>query len=114
MTTPGIYLDMSMADYLSAEAVSASLLTTLLDRCPLAAWHGSWLNPHRSDDDGGNVQNVGTIAHGILLEGSTANVAVIDPKDHPNEKGGGFPTGWTNKASRRRATPRSPQARRPS
>lgn len=95
---PGIYHGLSMAEYLRAPAVSASLLQTLLDECPRAAWHDSWLNPTPRTDDSDAAQSAGTIAHGILLEGSTANVAVIDPKDHPNEKGGGFASGWTNKS----------------
>ena len=42
--------------------------------------------------------DAGTIAHEILLEGSQNCVTVIDPADHPAEKTGTTPSGWTNKS----------------
>jgi hypothetical protein len=44
--------------------------------------------------------DAGSIAHGILLEGSADGVCVIDPADHPAEKTGNIPDGWTNKSIR--------------
>lgn len=97
---PGVYPGLAMAEYLKLPAVSASLLGDILERCPRAAWHNSWLNPHRELDLGSATQNAGTIAHAILLEGTTAGVAVIDPNDHPTEKTNNIPDGWTNKSIR--------------
>lgn len=95
---PGVYAGLPMAEYLKMPAVSASLLKATVDACPRAAWHWSWLNPHPPVDNGDAATSAGTVAHSILLEGSTDCVAVIDPQDHPNEKGGGFASGWTNKS----------------
>jgi hypothetical protein len=78
---PGIYPGLSMAEYLAMPAVSASLLQTAIDECPRAAWHRSWMNPHARADASDEAQSAGTVAHGILLEGSTANVVVVDAKD---------------------------------
>jgi len=95
---PGFHAGVAMREYLAMPAVSASLLYTLDERCARAAWHDSWLNPKPAAETSEDAQNVGTIAHGILLEGSTANVAVIDPRDHPAEKTLAIPVGWTNKS----------------
>jgi hypothetical protein len=95
---PGEYFGLPMAAYLAMPAVSASLLQAVIDECPYAAWYRSWMNPNPPDSVSTPVQNNGTIAHGILLEGSIEKVAVFDLEDHPNEKGGGFATGWTNKS----------------
>ena len=80
-------------------AVSASIIKTIIDRCERAAWHESWLNPDR-ERDFTKATDTGTIAHGILLEGSTAGIVIIDPRDHPAEKTGNIPDGWTNKSIR--------------
>lgn len=97
---PGIFPGLSMAEYLALPAVSQGVLQTLLDKCPRAAWFDSYLNPNRPRGEDSDEMDAGTIAHAILLEGSTAGVAVIDPLDHPAEKGGGIPVGWTNKSIR--------------
>ena len=89
----------SMAEYLALPAVSASLISCIVEECPRAAWFRSWLNPDRPPDDTA-ASDIGTIAHGILLEGTEAGVAVIDPSDHPAEKTGNIPDGWTNKSIR--------------
>lgn len=94
----GIHLGVPMAEYLKLPAVSASLLNAIDQRCQLAAWHGSWLNPQPDAEDSTDEQGVGTVLHSLVLEGHADCAVVIDPKDHPNEKGGGIPTGWTNKA----------------
>lgn len=96
---PGIYPGLSMAEYLSMPAVSAHLLKQLLERCPKAAWFDSWLNPKAQRAATVDAAcDAGTIAHSILLEGHSNFVQVIDPRDHPNEKGGGHASGWTNKS----------------
>lgn len=95
---PGIHPGLAMAEYLAQPCASASLIQTLVDECPLAAWHRSWLNPKPPARSSSPAQGAGTIAHSILLEGgSTACVQVIDPLDHPGERGG-IPEGWTNKS----------------
>lgn len=96
---PGIFTGISMAEYLRIPAVSAGLLISIDQRCPLAGWHESWLNPHREEDDSTAAQGIGTLAHEVLLEGSTDCLAVIDPNDYPGERGG-VPKGWTNKSIR--------------
>jgi PDDEXK-like domain of unknown function (DUF3799) len=97
--TPAVIPNQPMAEYLAMPAVSASLITTIIDECPAAALHASWMNPLRAID-ATDEADIGTIAHALLLEGSTAGVAVVDPQEHPAEKGGGIPTGWTNKSIR--------------
>lgn len=98
-TTPGVYPNLAMADYLAIPALSSGVARTLVDRCPRAAWHDSYLNPDRERHDT-SATDLGTIAHGILLEGSTDKVKVIDPRDHPAEKTGNIPDGFTNKSIR--------------
>jgi len=93
----GIFPGMAMQDYLDMPAVSASLLKTIITRCPKAAWYESWMNTEREHDTS-KAMDAGTIAHGILLEGSEAGIEVIDPNDHPAEKTGAIPSGWTNKS----------------
>lgn len=94
---PGTYTGLKMEAYLALPAVSASLVKAIVNECPRAAWWDSWLNPARvvSTSD---AMDTGTIAHSILLEGSASGVEVIDPEDHPAEKTGAIPTGWTNKS----------------
>lgn len=96
---PGLHLGVPMADYLKMPAVSASLVSTLVEQCPRAAWFQSWLNPKPADDDSDAAQGAGTIAHAILLEGSEACVEVIDPARYP-AKNGNIPEGWKNPAIR--------------
>lgn len=95
---PGTYPGLPMADYLALPAVSASLLKTLIDRCPKAAWFESWLNPKPPAAETTDEADIGTIAHSVLLEGNADCVQIIDPRDHPNETGGGHAKGWTNKS----------------
>lgn len=98
--TPGIYPAISMSDYLSTPAVSASILKTLLAECPRKAWAESWLNPDFTTDYTA-ASDLGSIAHAVLLEGGgTDLICVIDPAQHPAEKTGAIPIGWTNKSIR--------------
>lgn len=93
---PGVYEGLPMAEYLAMPAVSASMVITLLERCPRAAWFGSWLNPRRPVTKSTEAQSVGTLAHELLLEGSLAQLAVIDPAKYPAKTTGEIPKGWTN------------------
>lgn len=88
----------TMQEYMQIKAVSAGVLRTLIDECPLAAWHCSAFNPQPTEPDDTDASDAGTIIHQILLEGSTDCCVVVDPAEHPNEKGGGFAAGWTNKS----------------
>jgi hypothetical protein len=91
---------MAMADYLRLPAVSAGILIELLDRCPAAAKFASWLNPNPPLPDDSDGSDKGQVAHEILLEGAETCVCIIDPIDHPAEKTGNIPDGWTNKSIR--------------
>ncbi len=96
--TPGITPGLPMERYLAVEAVSSGIIQDMIERCPRAAWFGSWLNPNPVREDK-EIMDKGTVAHAILLEGSSACCAVIDPEDYPG-KTGGVPIGWTNNAIR--------------
>jgi hypothetical protein len=88
-----------MEKYLALPAVSASILKRMVDECPRAAWFDSWLNDKRVIETS-DAMDAGTIAHSILLEGNAGKVCVIDPNDHPAEKTGNIPDGFTNKSIR--------------
>lgn len=91
----GIHYDVGMADYLAIDALSTTPIRTLIDECPRAGWWRSRLNPNRPRDMAPEM-DIGTVAHGILLEGSTASVTIIDPADYPTKSNGNTPKGWTN------------------
>ena len=93
--TPGIYRDLPMSDYLAIDALSTTPVRALIDECPAAGWWRSRLNPNRPREVSAEM-DIGTIAHGILLEGSTASVVVINPADYPTKSNGNIPKGWTN------------------
>jgi PDDEXK-like domain of unknown function (DUF3799) len=88
-----------MSGYLALPAVGASMIAEILD-CPKKAWWNSYLNPDRVIEINSDEMDVGTIAHSILLEGNANAVVLIDPKDHPAQKTGNIPDGWTNKSIR--------------
>lgn len=94
---PGVYPGVDMARYLDYPAFSSGVCNTLLSECAMAAWFQSWRNPRRVRETS-DESDAGIIAHAILLEGSTDGVVVIDPLDHPAEKTGNIPIGWTNKS----------------
>lgn len=98
--TPGIYPLIPMTEYLAIDALSASPLRAALEECPQAGWFKSLMNPERVKEES-EAMDRGTIAHAILLEGSTASVAVIDPRDYPSKTTGAIPKGWTNDAIRK-------------
>jgi hypothetical protein len=91
--------DLPMADYLALQAWSQSPVCDIVDRCPLAAWNGSFLNPDRVPEDPNKATDAGTVAHSILLEGHAGSVVAINPNDYPS-RNGNIPDGWTNKAIR--------------
>ncbi len=97
LAKPGVYR-CSMQAYLAIPAVSASLISTLLDECPYAAWHASSFNPDPPPHEASEESDVGEIAHDVLLEGNTGLVEVIDPLMHLTEKTGNVPVGWSNKS----------------
>jgi hypothetical protein len=97
--TPGFHKGIPMRDYLAMRAVSASLICTLVEQCPAAAWWKSWMNPKAPSFSSSAAADAGTIAHSVLLEGSESCVAVIDPAQYP-AKNGNIPEGWTNPAIR--------------
>jgi hypothetical protein len=97
--SPGEHPGLPMAEYLQLPALSAGILHTLDSQSPAHAWFCSWLNPSRIADFN-DRSDTGSIAHSILLEGSEDCVCVIDPNDHPAEKTGNIPDGWTNKSIR--------------
>lgn len=100
LASPGVYPGVRMIDYLTAPAVSASIIRDAATLCPRAAWYNSHLNPKRIVEVSDRAQSTGTIAHSILLEGNSDCVRVIDPAQYPAEKTGAIPDGWTNKAIR--------------
>lgn len=105
MLEPGRYYGLCMDEYLDMPAVSQGTLALALDECPRAAWHQSHLNPKRVREVSEKSQDIGSVAHSVLLEGHADNVVVIDPAEHRSKptKGnpfGNVPKGWTNDAIR--------------
>jgi len=79
--------------YLNDPSISAGILKSMLDECPLAAWHRSWLNPNRKPETS-DAMSLGTVIHAALLENNFDVAEVVDPKDYPGVRGG-IPRGWT-------------------
>lgn len=90
---------MTMDEYLQVQALSASIVKTILSECPRAAWWKSWLNPYYEPEISDEM-DIGTVVHSILLDGHSDMVERIDPADYPAEKTGNIPAGWTNKGIR--------------
>lgn len=95
--TPGEYPGLPMHEYLALPAIGSGVIKAINDRCPMAAWHESYLNPHRTPDPS-KESDAGELAHALVLEGSDARVCVVDPQDYPAATTGNIPDGWTNKA----------------
>lgn len=93
--TPGEYKVLTMEEYIAAPALNAGVLNTFVTRCPLAAWSESWLNPNRERDDTA-ASDIGTLAHQMVLEGSSSKMVEVNPRDFPARTTGGIPDGWTN------------------
>jgi hypothetical protein len=96
---PGIYPALPMREYLALPAIGSGVIKTIVERCPAAAWHESYLNPHRAPDPS-KASDAGELAHAIVLEGSEERVCVIDPRNYPAKTTGSIPDGWTNAAIR--------------
>jgi len=96
---PGVHSGLAMDNYLLLPALSASVICTLLNECPAAARHSSYLNAEHVRETS-DESDAGSIAHSILLEGSMDCVAIIDPNDHPTKSTGNIPNGWTNNSIR--------------
>jgi hypothetical protein len=90
----GVFFGVPMQEYLLTGAVGASTIKTMLERCPKAAWHESWLNPKRPSigEDHTTASDTGTIGHDVLLEGGDLMEA-IDPSKYPTKSSGNIPTG---------------------
>lgn len=79
---PGIYPGLPMEAYLAMPAASASLLKAVIEECPRAAWHRSWMNPKPACvDDSTDESGAGSVAHSVLLEGHADIVVIVDAKD---------------------------------
>jgi len=77
---PGLYADMSMAQYLAISAFSSGMCHTILSASPLHAWTDSWLNPNREREDSSKM-DLGTYAHALLLEGGHVGLVMIEADD---------------------------------
>ena len=97
--TPGIFPDLTMAEYLAIPAVSAGVARLVVDECPFSGWWCSPFNPARTPDPTKH-SDIGTLLHSIVLEGNHDGIVIIDPAHHPAEKTGAIPEGWTNKSIR--------------
>ena len=111
--TTGIF-DIPLAEYLAdpcpTMGASATVLRTMIDLSPAHArlayaistgestatpeWWSAYdlEKPYRRD------AAIGSVFHAVFL-GKGAEYEVIDPADHPGERGA-IPTGWTNKSIR--------------
>lgn len=113
---PGIYPGLPMTEYLAIDALSATPARILLDECPAAGWFASKLNAEKPSEESDGM-DLGTVAHSVLLENSTACCVVIDPRDYPTKSNGNIPKGWTNNEIRAardeaRAAGKSPMFKR--
>jgi PDDEXK-like domain of unknown function (DUF3799) len=89
ISTPGFH-KISLAEYLAdpcpEPAFSTSVASTLLTKSPLHAWmEHPRLNPNRQRDESDQA-DLGTVAHGILLEGSTERVVIVEASDWRTNK----------------------------
>lgn len=105
---PGMYPGIPLDAYLEQPAVSASLLHTVIDECPYAAWFESWLNPKRRRA-ASKASDAGSIAHEILLEGSADCCVIVDPEQYRSKPTKANPEGnpadgWNNDAVKARRT----------
>jgi len=85
VSKPGVYRDIAMADYVADPApepsLNASCATTILTQSPRHAWaQHPRLNPQPDHDESSRL-DLGTIAHGLLLEGDESKVVVIAADD---------------------------------
>ena len=62
---PGVYSDVSMADYQASKRFSRSNAVMLLQKSPRHAWHESALNPHRKRQQKTDI-DIGNAAHALI------------------------------------------------
>lgn len=97
---PGIYFETTMDEYLDITAASAGVILAAYRRCPMAAQWEYSERERQEREKAVELADLGTIAHALVLTGSTA-VKIIDPKDYPSKTTGSIPEGWTNVAIRK-------------
>lgn len=73
--SPGVYEDISNADYHAAPALGSTSLKTLATRTP-AHWKWQSENPVHKD-----AYDVGTVAHSLIIEGDESGVVIVDAAD---------------------------------
>lgn len=100
--TAGENPNVASGDYHKLGAVNASLLNVMVNECPAAAWHRSYLNPEREREPSTPTQERGTIRHAALLQPERLGemVAILNRADYPNKGTGEIPAGFTNPAIR--------------
>lgn len=110
---PGVYPDMTMAEYLSIAAVSSGVIRATVMETPFSGWFNSYLNATRppdvaaestdeAEDDeepASEGMNAGTIIHSLLLENDWTKIQEIDPVNYPSQKKT-IPKGYTNNSIR--------------
>ncbi len=100
ITEPGLYPNLSSADYhadpVCQPSVSSGLLKVILNS---SLAHARLAHPRLNPDyerEEKRAFDLGHVAHQLIL-GDTNTIRVINPKNHPNADGK-IPEGWTNKA----------------
>lgn len=79
-------------------SLSSGCAFKLISESPLHCFHAHPRLGGRVRDDS-KASDLGTIVHDVLL-GGEGKICEIDPADHPAEKTGNIPDGWTNKSIR--------------
>ena len=84
ITEPGLY-QMPLTDYIADPApepsLSSSLAHTLITQTPIHAFmRHPRLNPGAPREES-NKMDIGTIAHGLLLEGDESRIVLIEAED---------------------------------
>lgn len=86
------------ADPCPSPSLSSGMIRVLVSDCPARAYHTHPKLGGDQEDVSSSSQEMGTVCHGMLLEGIDKAVP-IDPKNYAGKKGG-IPIGWTNDAIR--------------
>ncbi|UYL88352.1 RecE-like exonuclease [Arthrobacter phage EvePickles] len=92
---PGIYADITNADYHADEALGSTSLKTLATRTPA---HWKWEREHPVHKD---VYDIGTVTHSLILEHDETGVEVIDVADKRGKA-------WTEPADAAKAAGKIP------
>ncbi len=82
---PGIY-DMPITEYVADPVIepslSASIAHTLISQSPIHAFmRHPRLNTERDDSEGSRKMDIGTIVHGIVLEGDESRLVIVEADD---------------------------------